>query len=314
MMLPSVMQNVMQKMKKAFPALTAVLLLVCAPAAFANAPVASIVIDNKVMQFSPSPIQINSNTLAAVKPLAESLEAHVNWDATTRVVTLSKFGRKVEIAAEKQEVKINGKLYYSDVPSTIQNGSLYAPLQFTCKALGADVVENNGVVSVNSTPSYNVVPTSAPKPSVQLAAIPQPVESVTADGFDPVLVAIQQKIPGAVLTKKFLGLHGDVEVQHADFPKEHIYVINESNNMEIFTYFVAIDKDAKSEKSLTIVKAVLEELSKDHATEIYTEYEKFILSEEKEHKPFYFGGQKVIFKKWADKNGEYNIADISFFR
>ena len=291
---------------------------------FANNPVLAdtqelikVYVDGKLISLPPNQgaITINDRTLVPVRFIADSLGAHVTWDAATQMVTLKKFGRGVKFVVGKQDTEINGKTYYCDVPANIYNGHTYMPLRFVCEALGASVEWNNGVVTVNSTPSDNVVPTSAPKPVEPVE--PQPVESVTADGFDPVLVAIQQKIPGAVLKKVYLGLHGGEEVQAVNFPAEHplIYVTNRINNMDyIFTYNISIFSGAKSEESRALVKAVLEELSKKYAAEIYHEYENFILSEEKKHKPSYFGGQKVIFGKWADKNGNYNIAEISFFR
>lgn len=149
-------------MKKAFFAVTSILILLAPHASLAAKPNAEIkiIIDNKELKMDVNPVIENGRTLVPFRPLFEALGLNVKWDGKNKGIyadTKTKNGSFIKyislIVGEKDAVISNyGKSSVLDVPPVIKDGRTMVPLRFVSEALDMDVKwdEVNKLISVNS--------------------------------------------------------------------------------------------------------------------------------------------------------------------
>jgi len=91
-----------------------------------------------------TPIIKDSRTLLPVRSVVESLGGTVDWDGTTRKVTIKLNGKTIEMWINKPVAKVNGISKQIDpsnkyVKPIIVNGRTMLPIRFVSESLGAYV-------------------------------------------------------------------------------------------------------------------------------------------------------------------------------
>ena len=111
----------------------------------------------KTMDVAPF-IDKNSNrTLVPIRFVSEFLGGTVDWNATTRTVTI-KFGKninneglKIELTIENTIVYVNGKEVKTDVAPLIKDSRTFVPLRFIAETMGFNVEWNSANRSIAIT-------------------------------------------------------------------------------------------------------------------------------------------------------------------
>ncbi len=77
--------------------------------------------------------------LVPVRFVAESLDAHVDWDEVNRVVKISKFSENIELKLGEKSFMLNGIEKPMDVAAFIKDERTFVPLRFISESLGVEV-------------------------------------------------------------------------------------------------------------------------------------------------------------------------------
>ncbi|GAW92428.1 stalk domain-containing protein [Calderihabitans maritimus] len=105
----------------------------------------------KKAEFDVEPQLENGRTLVPFRALAEALGAEVQWDPSTRTVTVTKGNRTVELVVNSIRARVDGKEYILDVPARVVRGRTLVPIRFLSESLEANVdwLPEEQVVIVN---------------------------------------------------------------------------------------------------------------------------------------------------------------------
>ena len=92
----------------------------------------------------------NSRTYVPYRLVAEAFNARVQWDATTKQVTISDGGITIVMTVGSKSYTVNGETRQMDAEAYINNGRTMTPIRFIAEALGAKVDWNtqNKVVTI----------------------------------------------------------------------------------------------------------------------------------------------------------------------
>ncbi|WP_160315582.1 copper amine oxidase N-terminal domain-containing protein, partial [Thermincola ferriacetica] len=129
-------------MKKYINLLVLVLLLTFSTAAVAEAAgdITVLVNNHKIAFPDQKPyIDKNNRTLVPVRFVSEALGAKVDWNAETRVVTISKEDRTITLKIGESKAAVNGRTRYFDTKAVIAGSRTMVPLRFISECLGATV-------------------------------------------------------------------------------------------------------------------------------------------------------------------------------
>ncbi len=105
-------------------------------------------LNGKELKADVPPVIINNRTLVPVRIISENLGAHVNWDGSTRQVTVSTDSLTILMGIDYYEVFINGQPEPIDVAPKIINGRTMVPIRFLSEKLNLDVVWDGETRSV----------------------------------------------------------------------------------------------------------------------------------------------------------------------
>lgn len=81
---------------------------------------------------------VNGSTMVPIAFAAEYLGVNVNYESSTKTVFMSEGGTQVKLLIDGKTYK-NQKLAAPDMPATIKDGQILAPLNFICQAFGASL-------------------------------------------------------------------------------------------------------------------------------------------------------------------------------
>lgn len=98
-----------------------------------------LVINGQTVASDVAPVIVNGRTLVPARVIAETLGAHVDWDARTRRVTVTMGDTEVVLTVDSKKARIGGKPATLDVPALVLKGRTMVPLRFISEALGAEV-------------------------------------------------------------------------------------------------------------------------------------------------------------------------------
>lgn len=85
------------------------------------------------------PLIRDKRTLVPIRPIAEALGFHVDWNAQSRMVTIAKGTSKVSLVVSQKIAKRNGETIQLDVPAQIVNKRTVVPVRFIAEALNYEV-------------------------------------------------------------------------------------------------------------------------------------------------------------------------------
>ncbi|GFN31799.1 stalk domain-containing protein [Paenibacillus xylaniclasticus] len=84
----------------------------------------------------------NNRMLIPLRAVAEQLGANVDWNNSTKTVTIFKGDAMIELTVNSDTVYINGMEMTIDVPLVQRSSVTYVPLRFVSQALGAKIEWN----------------------------------------------------------------------------------------------------------------------------------------------------------------------------
>lgn len=98
--------------------------------------------NSSVIQFTEDagfPYVDSSRVLVPLRAVSEGMNKQVNWDTSTKQITVSDDKTIVKLAIGNKNVLVNGVNKTTDVPAMVNNGRTYVPLRFVSECIGADV-------------------------------------------------------------------------------------------------------------------------------------------------------------------------------
>lgn len=133
--------------RKAFKVfLVFALLLVTVSASVPNMALAGtndikVIVNDKVISMDEKPFIENSTgrTFVPIRFVAEALNATVDYEATTKKITITKGSKVIQIFVGKKDTIVNGKKGTSDTAPVIKNGRTFVPLRFVAENLDCTV-------------------------------------------------------------------------------------------------------------------------------------------------------------------------------
>ncbi len=131
-------------------AVLSVLLATCQThVALADANDLNLNIDGRLLT-GQKPIVVNDTTLVPIRTLSVLPDVYVNWEPTTKTVTLTNqtAHQTVQVIAGQKTAYVNQAPVVLNTPARIQNGSVYVPLRFIGESLHAKVVWDQATKTV----------------------------------------------------------------------------------------------------------------------------------------------------------------------
>ena len=129
----------MQKPIRSILALFLVVLFLLPMAPMAEAVSASeirVVLDGTPVEFDVQPQLTSGRVLVPVRFIAEELGAEVDWEASTRTVTIEANGDVIVLTIGSSSFTINGEAQQMDVAPRLVGGRTLVPVRFVAEALG----------------------------------------------------------------------------------------------------------------------------------------------------------------------------------
>lgn len=112
-------------------------------------------------------IDSNGRTQVPVRFVSEALGASVDWNGTTKKVSVNLNSRKVILTVGKKEYEINSQSYQMDTVALLMESRTFVPLRFVSEALGATVIweQNTKSVYIKFDPKASPapIPTATPQ-------------------------------------------------------------------------------------------------------------------------------------------------------
>ncbi|MFE8696457.1 stalk domain-containing protein [Cytobacillus sp. FJAT-53684] len=84
----------------------------------------------------------NGSTMIPVRGVFQSMGAQVDWDQSTKKITIKKSEFQTELQVNSKQATVNGNMQTLDVAPFIQNGVTFLPLRFIAESIGAEVKWN----------------------------------------------------------------------------------------------------------------------------------------------------------------------------
>ncbi|OPA76233.1 copper amine oxidase [Paenibacillus selenitireducens] len=129
----------------------------------AAAPI-QIYIDGVRLPTDQAPVSVGGRTLLPLRAIFEALQADVNWNPSTKVVTATRDNTTIVLKMGSRTASINGVSSTLDVPAQSINSRTMIPVRFVSEAMGEEVDWNAGSKSV-------FIKTSSGNPSGGVAAV-----------------------------------------------------------------------------------------------------------------------------------------------
>ena len=93
----------------------------------------------------------NERTMVPVRLISESFGAQVEWDESTKAITLTKGKTKIILAIGDEYIYISGVLRKLDAPPEIKNDRSFLPLRILANAFGKKAFYDRGLVVISDT-------------------------------------------------------------------------------------------------------------------------------------------------------------------
>ena len=150
-------------------------------------------VNGRTLSFSVPPTTIRDRTMVPLRGVFESLDAQVNWDASTRMITATKGDTDVQLGIGQTNATVNGRTVLLDVPAMIIRGSTMVPIRFVSEALGAEVkwLEATQTVSIFTDQQYATDAVVIPAGTVIPVTLNKALSSATNNRGDGVSVTVR---------------------------------------------------------------------------------------------------------------------------
>lgn len=97
---------------------------------------------NIIYEFDNPPIYDDGRLLLRVRDMSDLFKFKIDWNATTKEITLIGVEHKINLTVGKNIATVNEKQIKLDVAPKIVDGYTYVPLRFVAEAFGAEVYWN----------------------------------------------------------------------------------------------------------------------------------------------------------------------------
>ena len=101
-------------------------------------PKLQIVLNDNILT-NAEPIVKDGHTLVPLRTLLESMGASVNYDSTTRMITVVRGDKQIQMKPGSSAATVNGNNVTLDTPVVVIQGRTYIPARFVAESLGATV-------------------------------------------------------------------------------------------------------------------------------------------------------------------------------
>lgn len=106
-------------------------------------------LEGRTIEYDVPPTIREGRTLVPVRAITEGLGAEVNWEESTRTVTVSRDDKIIELVIDSRVVKVNGEEMEIDVPAEIVNNRTIVPIRFISEILEEDVRYNESTGDID---------------------------------------------------------------------------------------------------------------------------------------------------------------------
>lgn len=173
-------------------------------------------VNGRPLSFSVPPTTVHYRTMVPLRGVFESLDAQVNWDASTRTITATRGDTDVQLGIGQTNATVNGRTVLLDVPAMILRGSTMVPIRFVSEALGARVnwLEATQTVSIFTDQQYATDVVFIPAGTVIPVSLDTTLSSATNSRGDGVSVTVRSAENGDAefpLDTKLAGIVADVQ-------------------------------------------------------------------------------------------------------
>ncbi|WP_025028709.1 stalk domain-containing protein [Caldalkalibacillus mannanilyticus] len=107
--------------------------------------------NGKATVLTEAPYTKDQRTLVPLRFISENLGAKVNWDSSTRTITVSLEGKTISLQEGSKQVTVNGVNHTIEAAPEIKNGATFVPLRFISEQLGVQVEWNATDRSITMT-------------------------------------------------------------------------------------------------------------------------------------------------------------------
>lgn len=90
-------------------------------------------------RITAAPFIQTGRTYVPIRFISEKLGATVNWNQSTKEVTIQKDGKTIRWAVGNRQVKVNQQTVMQDAPLLLKNGSAFVPVRFVAEQLNTSV-------------------------------------------------------------------------------------------------------------------------------------------------------------------------------
>lgn len=90
-------------------------------------------------RITSAPFIQSGRTYVPIRFISEKLGATVNWNQSTKEVTIQKDGKTIRWAVGNRQVKVNQQTVMQDAPLLLKNGSAFVPVRFVAEQLNTSV-------------------------------------------------------------------------------------------------------------------------------------------------------------------------------
>ncbi|MBB6732927.1 N-acetylmuramoyl-L-alanine amidase family protein [Cohnella zeiphila] len=126
----------------------AVMLFLSAQAAAAQTVTPKLILDGKVLNPTEPPALVGNYTMVPVRIVGENLGYKVDYDSTSKKVTVADGDSVVSMVLDKKAATVNGQAVKLDAPPTAKSNTTLIPLRFVGEAFGLQVFWENSNKSV----------------------------------------------------------------------------------------------------------------------------------------------------------------------
>jgi hypothetical protein len=100
-------------------------------------------VDEAIWEIDPgrgtSPVIVNGRTLVPIRAIAEAMGGTVDWNDSTRTVSVDCAGRSVEMTIDSKMMYVNSFAQEMDIAPQIINERTVLPIRFVSEALGCAI-------------------------------------------------------------------------------------------------------------------------------------------------------------------------------
>lgn len=96
-------------------------------------------VGDSAYRITAAPFIQTGRTYVPIRFISEKLGAAVNWNQSTKEVTIKKDGKTIRWVVGNRQVKVNQQTVMQDAPLLLKNGSAFVPVRFVAEQLNTSV-------------------------------------------------------------------------------------------------------------------------------------------------------------------------------